>query len=251
MKAIVTGGSSGIGLAIAMALAEEGASVFIIARDRNRLDDSVSKVKGCIALEADVTDLGSLRAAARSKGIGGKIDLLINSAGISHPGRFLETDHGHIERTIRTNLMGTMNSCYTFAPLLKEGGHIVNIGSIAGIIGLYGYGAYSASKFGIMGFSEALRMEMMEKGIGVSVVLPPDTRTPQLEYEEKLKPPQTKRLTKIVEARSPEWVASEVLEAIRRRRFIAVLTMKGKWVHMATRYFPSLTRWYIDRKIWA
>lgn len=221
----------------------------IVARDPKRMSEAVSKMKGATAFEADVTNLSALQRASSSIGKDGRIDLLINCAGISHPGRFLETDPSHYKRTIETNLIGTMNSCYSFAHLIKEGGHIANIGSIAGILGFYGYSAYSASKFGVMGFSEALRMELKEKGIGVSVILPPDTRTPQLVYEEKLKPPQTKRITSMVKARPPEWVAEEVLETIRRRRFIVVLTAGGKALHLVTRAIPSLTRWYIDRRI--
>jgi 3-dehydrosphinganine reductase len=100
-----------------------------------------------------------------------------------------------------------------------------------------------------VGFSEALRMELVPRGIGVSVVLPPDTRTPQLEREESLKPPETKAISSAIEPQDPRWVAARIVDAIMRRRFMVVLTAKGKGVHAVKRMFPGLTRWYLDRKV--
>jgi 3-dehydrosphinganine reductase len=220
-----------------------------VARDPVKMAKVKASIEGASCHVADVADLESVKGAAGSILSEGPLDLLVNSAGISHPGRFLETDPSVSRRTIDVNLIGTMNCCHAFIPGMRSGGHIANVGSIAGILGFYGYGAYSASKFGIMGFSEALRMEMAEKGIGVSVVLPPDTRTPQLKHEDTLKPPETRRISSIIPPRSPEWVAERILDAIKARRFVTVLTVEGRFVHLATRVAPSITRWYIDRRI--
>jgi 3-dehydrosphinganine reductase len=247
-RVVVTGGSSGIGLAVSRILAEAGASVLIVARDPGKLERAKKVVKGSTTYICDVSDPEVVMRTAKDIVSSGKVDILINCAGMSHPGRVADVDPAMLKRTIDINLTGTILTCRAFIPHMNQGGHIVNISSIAGIVGFYGYGAYNASKFGIIGFSEALRYEMKEKGIGVTVVLPPDTRTPQLEHEEHLKPPETKRVSSMISPRSPEWVAQRILEAIENRRFFATLTAAGIGVHMAVRFIPNLTRWYIDRK---
>jgi len=247
LNAIVTGGSSGIGLEVARTLLSKGAKITLMARERKRLESASSELGSSELISVDVSDTASVSDAFSV--ISGGIDILVNCAGIAHPGRFQDLDRQVLRRTVEVNLIGTMNACSCALPMMSEGGHIVNISSIAGIVGLYGYTAYSASKFGVIGFSEALRMELVPRGIGVSVVLPPDTRTPQLVYEEALKPPETRAISSVIEPQDPAWVADRIVEAMSERRFLVVLTAKGKGVHAAQRLVPGLTRWFLDWKV--
>jgi 3-dehydrosphinganine reductase len=246
LNVLVTGGSSGIGLEISRAFIRRGAIVTIMARDPRGLEIAGKNLKRVHTLSADVSDLMQLRKVLEGRG---RFDILVNSAGMAHPGRLQDLEPDIIRRTIEVNLLGTINTCSCVVPDMGPGGHVANISSIAGIIGLYGYTAYSASKFGVIGFSEALRMELVQKDIGVTVVLPPDTRTPQLDHEESFKPPETRAISGSIAPRTAEWVAEETLRAIADRRFMAVLTLQGKGVHIAQRMAPGLTRWFVDRKV--
>lgn len=249
LKALVTGGSSGIGFEVARSLVGKGSKVSIIAMDQAKLDRTREILGDVNVASADVSVHKEVLRAVETLGYGSGFDLLVNCAGIVHPGRFETLEPETIRRTIEVNLLGTINVCQAVLPGMKAGGHIANVSSIAGILGLFGYSSYSASKFGVIGFSEALRMELRPRGIGVSVVLPPDTLTAQLEAEERLKPPETKRLTGTIRPRTPEWVAAGIVDAMARRRFMTVMTLQGKSIHLASRMAPALTRWYLDRKI--
>jgi 3-dehydrosphinganine reductase len=113
--------------------------------------------------------------------------------------------------------------------MIKRGsGHIVNISSIAGFLGVYGYTAYGASKYAVRGFSDVLRAEMKPLGIQVSVVFPPDTDTPQLAYENQFKPPETKELAGNAHAVSPEIVAKAILRGVARRQYVIIPGFEGK-----------------------
>ena len=111
---------------------------------------------------------------------------MINSAGIQYPDYFERIPFDVFDQTVRTNLYGIWNVLAALVPAMKgSGGHIVNVSSIAGFMGVFGYTAYSATKFGVIGFSEALRSEMRPHGIRVSVLCPPDTDTPGLAQENR------------------------------------------------------------------
>ncbi|MDG6224344.1 MAG: SDR family NAD(P)-dependent oxidoreductase [Candidatus Thermoplasmatota archaeon] len=246
-RSLVTGGSSGIGLEISRLLANEGSEVIMVARDPNRLRTASRSVKGCKTFSSDVSEKESLDEVASKVFEEGALDLLVNCAGISIPGEITDLEQRAIEDTLDINLLGTINSCRSFLSGMGEGSHVINFSSVAGIVGIYGYTAYSASKFGVIGFSQALRMELKEKGIGVSVVLPPDTDTPQLHGEDQMKPKRTRRISGSIPVARPEWVAKRTLDSARSRRFMVVLTIRGKLLYRASCCFPEATRWYIDR----
>lgn len=197
-NAIITGGSSGIGKATAKLLAREAANVFIVARNRERLDQALLEIEAervnpdqrFEALSADVTNYAEVEASvAAIADNGGSPDLLINSAGIARPGYFEELPLSEFREQMETNYLGTLHAVKAVVPYMiaQGGGHIVNISSVAGAIGVFGYTAYGASKFAVRGFSEVLRIELKPHNIGVSVVIPNDTDTPQLHQERELK----------------------------------------------------------------
>ena len=224
---LITGGSSGIGLALAQQLFAQGASLVILARDQQRLDAAIAKIEQqrrtpsqkLGALSADVTDEPALRQVlTQLKTDYGLPDLIINCAGVARPG-YAETLEPQIFRwTMDINYFGTVNVCQALLPdlIARGSGHIVNFSSLAGVIGVFGYTAYSGSKFAVRGYSEALRSEMKPKGILVSVVYPPDTDTPQLAWEEQFKPFETHVIAGSDHPLPANKVASEVIQAIRK-----------------------------------
>jgi len=249
--ALITGGSSGIGLAIAKKLSAEGAFVIVLARDKVKAEAAALTIKGKkLVIKADVTDPVSLSIAVREmkeKGI--SVDILVNSAGVVHPVPLLEQTQQEIEATLGTNLQGAINSCKYFVPLMRSPGYIANISSIAGIVGLYGYTAYGASKFGIVGLSEALSLELRGKGIRVGVVFPPDTDTPQLKQELKKRPEPLRRMVGVGGAISADKVASSVIKGIRNGKAMIYPTAMGRFLRMVAGPAGPIVRWYLRRKL--
>ena len=183
--AVVTGGTRGIGLAIVRALAERGADVFLCSRspdDVARTVNSVGAMRGqrVTGATCDVRDYPQVRAmiAEAERSLGG-IDILVNNAGI---GVFSDVQEMPVEAwqaTIETNLSGLFYCCREAIPAMKRrgGGYIINIGSLAGKNAFPGGAAYNASKFGLIGFSEALMQEVRYDHIRVSYVMPGSVNT--------------------------------------------------------------------------
>lgn len=248
---LITGGSSGIGLSTARKLIGLGSRVVIFARDEEKLRNASSSLNGSSDHRTvDIRDIKELRFAGdwliKEHG---NPDIIINSAGFVHPGRLEDLTNEHINSMIDINLKGTINVCRTFTPGMKPPSHVVNVSSAAGFIGIYGYSAYSASKFGVDGFSESLRMELKPRGIGVSVIYPPDTKTPQFDYENRYKPPELKRITSTIKPVDPGIVADSIIDGIKRNRFRVYPTFSTGMTHFAVRHFPGVVRWWMDGKV--
>ncbi len=179
---LVTGGSEGIGLAIAAGAMRLGARVSILARDpaklaaaRARLGDDV------VTQSADVTRRDALRAAVDAACTRyGDCDILVPAAGGAEPGNFLEMDAETFRRQIDLNYLGVVDTIRSVVPSMvrRARGHIVVISSVAGLFGVFGYGAYAPTKFAVRGLAETLDAEFRHRGIRVSIAYPPDTRTP-------------------------------------------------------------------------
>jgi short-subunit dehydrogenase len=131
----------------------------------------------------------------------------------------------------------------------KHGGYIVNVSSVAGYIGVYGLSAYSASKFAVIGFSEALRSELKRFNISVSVLCPPDVDTPMLERSNKIKPEETKAVSSTASLVKPIDVAREVLAGMGKGRFLILPGSGTKFTHFMKRVFPGLVESIMDRQI--
>ena len=250
-KAVITGGSSGIGLETARSLMRSGCRVAISGRDKKKLERTKKKIESsCMAIPVDVSDWDQVEVfSERIIDSMGSPDIIVNSAGIVHPAPLIDMDPGMIREIIEIDLIGTANVCRAFLPHMKRGGWLVNISSGAGILGLYGYGPYSGAKFGVLGLSEALRMELRPRGIGVSVVFPPDTSTPQLEYENHHKPPELGRISGMVKPIPPSRVAESIVRGIRGGKFLVFPTSSMRSLYFFYRRFPIPIRWWIDRRI--
>lgn len=227
---VITGGSSGIGKAIAVLLAQAGAHLSIIARSQPKLVTAKHEIEAArvcasqqvLALSADVSNQLQLEQAISSSiDHIGPPDILITSAGMAHPGYFNELPIDTHERTMAVNYFGTLYSIKAVLPAMekRQQGHIVMISSGAALIGLYGYTPYSPSKFALRGLAESLRGESKLSGICTSIVYPPDTETPQLKAENKTKPPETKLITANAQTLSAARVANEVIRGIKKKSF--------------------------------
>jgi len=178
--AVITGASSGIGEATARALAARGASVALLARRVDRVESLADELSGAegdakaLALEADVTDRASIEEAARRiREELGRADCLINNAGVMLLSPFEQGKVDEWKQMIDVNLTGVLETTDVFlGQLLDGGGDIVNISSVAGRKGIPSSGAYNATKWGINGWSDALRQEMLGKGVRVILVEP-------------------------------------------------------------------------------
>jgi 3-dehydrosphinganine reductase len=258
---IVTGGSSGIGRATARMLVQRGANVVIIARRQALLDaalaefeaERVAPAQAFQAHSADLSDWEQAQAAiAAVTAEGHTPDILINAAGIAHPGYFEELPIEVFRRTMDVDFFGTLYPTKLVAPMMmaRHSGHIVNFSSVAGFLGVFGYTAYGAAKFAVRGFSDALRSELKPYGVHVHIVFPPDTDTPLLHGENKVKPPETREIVgKQVKLLQPEDVAREVIRGIERHKYIIVPGFESKLYFLLVNGIIGFSYWYFDRAI--
>jgi 3-dehydrosphinganine reductase len=255
--AVVTGGSSGIGKAIACELAERGMHVWLLAQRKDLLISAQKEVEshrkyqnqviGIVSM--DVSDLDQVHKAISF--IYEKcslIDLLVNSAGVTHPGYVEKQDINIFHWMMEVNYFGTVYMTKEVIPamLSRGSGYILNVCSFSGIISSFGYTAYGASKYAVHGFTEALRMELNRRGIGVSILFPTDTDTPQLKYENQFKPLETKALNSAGGLHTPEEVAKSALNAITRGRYFILPNFDTKWLYWLNRLSPSIKYFIAD-----
>ena len=184
-NAIVTGGTKGIGRAIAEALVGEGISVCISARNQSEIDAAVQRLNRsdrgkAIGFVCDVRDYDQVKAliSRTVKELGG-VDILVNNAGIGMFETVAETSPADFRAVLETNLFGVFYCCHEAIPQMKQrgGGYIINISSLAGANPHPRMAAYNASKFGLNGFSEALMQEVRHDNIKVSYIMPGSVNT--------------------------------------------------------------------------
>ena len=175
-KALITGGSSGIGEATALAMAREGAAVALGARRKERMDETVSRIEAdggrAVAIEADIADesqAGSLVEGAAQE-LGG-LDALVNNAGVMLLGPVEGADTEDWRRMVGVNVLGLLYCTHAALPIMREGGggDVVNVSSTAGRIASFGAAVYNVTKWGVVALSEALRQEAVQSGSGVRV----------------------------------------------------------------------------------
>jgi short-subunit dehydrogenase len=177
---VVTGASSGIGEATAIAFARRGARVVLVARRKDRLEDLAARIEGAggraIAWTCDVTDLAKVeKLPGLVKELTGRpVDVLVNNAGIAGGGSFLELSHDRIDEVVRVNLLAVMHVTRVFLPgmLARGSGHVVNVASLAGRFAAPGAAVYTATKHGVVAFSESLDVTTRRRGVLVTAVNP-------------------------------------------------------------------------------
>ncbi|MFI8182732.1 SDR family NAD(P)-dependent oxidoreductase [Actinacidiphila glaucinigra] len=223
---LVTGASSGIGRATALALSKAGARVAVGARRADRLKDLVQDAPGeMLALDLDVTDLQSVRdaVAATAERFGG-LDILVNNAGVMLSGPILDADTTEWTRMVETNLLGSMYAVHAALPhLLERKGAVVQVSSTSGRTATAASGAYSATKFGVTAFAESLRQEVTEQGVRVVLVEPGFVST---ELTSHITHPgiraMAKSMAESMRTLQPEDIAAAVLYAVTQPDHVAV-----------------------------
>ncbi len=251
----VPGGSTGIGLAIAKELACLGSDVIIFARRKEKLQQAVKEISQCCKAEQkisfmqlDVSDNSEVNQkmtqAVNSFGVP---DLLINCAGRSIPRYFEDISHEQFDETMKINLYGIFNAVSCLVPYMKEqGGYIVNVSSVAGFVGVFGLTDYCASKYAIIGFSEALKSELRKYNIAVSVLCPPDTDTPGFKNENITKPEETKEISAKAKLMQPAHVAKVLVKAMQKKRFMIIPGFDGRLAFLLKRLFPSVIEFIMN-----
>lgn len=250
---IITGASSGIGLALAKNFAKRNAKVVLAARSYNKLigieEELKTFNKNILIIETDVSkesDCKNLIDNTIEKY--DKIDILINNAGISMRALFESTELSVIKQLMDINFWGTVYcSKYALPYLLKSKGSIVGVSSIAGYKGLPGRTGYSASKFAMHGFLEVLRIENMKKGIHVLIACPGFTasniRNTALAADGSQQGESPRDETKMMAA---EEVAERIIQAIEKKKDRLVLTREGKLIVLFNKFFPK----FMDKMVY-
>ncbi|MEM9327961.1 MAG: SDR family oxidoreductase [Bacteroidota bacterium] len=244
--AIVTGAAHGVGLSISKMLLDRGVKVVMIDRDREALaalETDLQSEKGVSAYRCDITNEESIASARKSIAERYEaVHLLINSAGVSADSQFVDHSLEDFRWVLDTNLMGTVNMCKYFLPmLLAAGGHIVNVGSAAALFGFPGKTAYCASKFAITGFSQSLRIELHREGVGVTVAYLGPVNTEMIsrsrvEDDEKKKKMQDYLHKKGME---PDQVALQILHGIEGNRSRIFISSQSKQLAWFGRWMPK------------
>jgi short-subunit dehydrogenase len=177
-RVCVTGGARGIGRATAAELVRRGAQVWIGDRDLEAAEATAIEL-GATAVRLDVTDEGSFRAFLGEAGEDGPVDMLVNNAGIQLMGRFAEQDLRVLHRELEINLAAVVTGTRLVLPeMIRCGrGHVVNVSSMAGKVTTPGIATYSASKFGVVALTRAVRAELAGTGVTMTTVMPAATRT--------------------------------------------------------------------------
>lgn len=254
--ALVTGGSAGIGLAVARRLTELGAGVTLAARGREGLERAAAELTGwrpgarVRTLALDVSDREAVEEGIRGEVAEQPLDLLVNSAGIALPAEFTDADPADLRRHMDVNYFGAVWTTRAVLPhfIERARGHVVNVGSTASLIGVYGYAAYTPPKFALYGLSEVLRAELAPRGIGVTIVLPTSTRTGMLESELEHAPPQTKAIIQSTRILKPDAVAEALVRAVARGRFEVIPGLDVRLSTLAYRLMPRVGRAVLDRE---
>jgi short-subunit dehydrogenase len=240
---LVTGASSGIGLATARGFALEGARVLAVARSRERLDSLSAEHGGpdrVVPLPADLADPASAAAVAeRVLREFGPPDVIVANAGIGLDALFWETSDDALRRVFEVNVMGVARTVRPFLPAMiaRGSGRVLLVSSVLGKRGVPHYSAYCASKFALHGMADALRPELLGTGVSVGIVCPSTTESEFSRRLEHAGPRQ--RPTRL--ARHPaESVARAILRMARSRRRVAVLSPEGKLMVALNALLPGL-----------
>ncbi len=247
--ALVTGGSSGIGLAVSKILAALGANVWILARREDLLKSALEEIKKLAArsdqsfgyLVADVSSWEQVQSVLASFiNETGTPDLVINCVGISRPGEFIDLDQEIIHRLMEVNYMGPVHIIKYLLPgmIQRKSGYIMNVSSLAGLGGVYGYSAYGATKYALHGLTDVLKYELKPYNIKFSIVFPPDTQTPGLDADQAYLPAVTRQLNAdFGGVMSAEEVAKAMVNGIQKENYFIIPGFSNNLLNVANNLF--------------
>lgn len=245
----ITGGSSGIGAALGVAFAREGARVALAARSADRLAEALSAVEEvggeAITLECDVTDRASIdQAVARTVDAFGGLDVVVANAGFGVDGPLAKLETADYRRQFDTNVFGVIDTVYATLPhLLRSKGRLGIVSSVLGKIGRPTMSPYAASKFALCGFAESIYYELADQGVSVTCINPGLVESSfrmvdnDGSFRSEWKDPAPRFFVMPADR-----AARDILRALHRRRFEAIITYHGKLGVFVNRLFPGLVR---------
>ncbi|KFR12241.1 3-ketodihydrosphingosine reductase, partial [Opisthocomus hoazin] len=249
----VTGGSSGIGKCIAIECYKQGAFITLIARDENKLLQTKKEIEKysvndkqvvlCISVDVskDYEQVENVLKQAQEKL--GPVDMLVNCAGTSVTGKFEDIEVNAFERLMGVNYLGSVYPSRAVIGTMKERrmGRIVFVSSQAGQLGVFGYTAYSPTKFALRGLAEALQMEVKPYNVYVTVAYPPDTDTPGFAEESKTKPLETKLISETSSVCQAEQVARVIVKDAIQGNFNSSVGSDGYMLSIVTSGMSPVT----------
>lgn len=244
---VVSGGSRGIGLSIAMLLAERGCDLVLLARDKKALQSASAECRRknpSSKIEIISCDLAQRKAIEKAcahirkkyKELAG----IINNAGYARPGYFHELPIAEFEHSVKTDYLGAVYLTRSLHDLVAAGGLISFTSSVVGFMGVFGYSSYAGPKFALIGFAETLRQELLARKIQISVLCPPDTQTPGYEEENKTKPIETQVLSEGAKLMTAEAVAKKFLAGVEKGKFIITCNFSSALLYRLHSIAPSL-----------
>lgn len=243
--AVITGAASGLGRGLATVLAVEGCRLALVDVHAERLAEVAAEHPGCSTHVVDVSDRAAMQALPEAViAIHGAVHLVINNAGVTITASFLDHSIEDLEWLLGINLWGVIYGCHAFLPHLIAGGegHIVNISSLFGIVGIPGQSGYCVSKYGVRGLSEALAEEaaLLEADIGVTVVHPGAINTRIITSARK-KGQDLDRAARFFERHgmSPQTAAQQIVAAVKRNKLRLTVTREAWWMDLLKRIFPT------------
>jgi len=254
---VVTGGSYGIGEEIARALLKEGANVFTIARNKEKLDASVEglqkdarpnrTIKGYAGDVGDWPVISKVIEQIASEN--GGIDAVINNAGIYIPDYFEKQDVEIFERTDRTNYLGSVFTTKAALPYLLKNkkSAVVFVSSAAGLKGIFGYASYSPTKAALLSLAEAVSQELKDKGLQVTVLCPPDTETPGHAEELKIRPKECDALSESAGLMTAAEIAEIFIAGFKKGKFMVIGGFDTKLLYRLNGISPRFVDFYFGR----
>jgi NAD(P)-dependent dehydrogenase (short-subunit alcohol dehydrogenase family) len=252
-EVFLTGAASGIGRATAELAAASGSRVHLVDRNRELLEEAATAIRengGLVGLveELDVSDHEAVHAVAdRLTAAYGAMDVVMNVAGIAAWGTVRAMPHETWRRLVDVNLMGPIHVIEELVPAMIDagrGGHLVNVSSAAGIIGMPWHAGYSATKFGLRGVSEVLRFDLARHGIGVSLVCPGAVSTPLTQTVDIAGVDKESPAFRRAQARfrhhgiSPEQAAAAIIRGVEHNRYWVYTSADIRVLHLLQRYLP-------------
>jgi NAD(P)-dependent dehydrogenase (short-subunit alcohol dehydrogenase family) len=250
--AYVTGGGSGIGLRLAEMLAGRGVRVALFdLRFSDAVRDRLTRLApGTVFHPVDVRDADALQSAVRAcVAEVGAPQLAINCAGVQRNKTFLELTAADFDFVVDVNLRGSRNFAAAVLPHLAQATNLVLLASLAGLVGNYGYAAYNASKFGVVGLASALRIECKPRGIAVTVVCPPEVVTPMVLEERKTASPVSMATKDFAGVVGLDELCNDILHGASRGEWMIVTGFKAKLTRFLARLAPGLMNRITDRMV--
>ncbi|VTR94377.1 short-chain dehydrogenase : Oxidoreductase, short-chain dehydrogenase/reductase family protein OS=uncultured planctomycete GN=HGMM_F13D05C11 PE=3 SV=1: adh_short [Gemmata massiliana] len=252
-RAILTGASGGIGRAIATALAKAGTRIALAGRNTDKLNELAASIRSAggeaIAVHADVTKTDDRQHLVESavSAFGG-IDLLVNNAGVGSWGHFADSTEAICRTVMEVNFFAPIELTRLAVPHLMRGNQpaLVNVTSMCGRKGMPAWPEYSASKFALVGMSEAWRGEFERFDIDVLTIVPGMTNSG---FDRNWLRNDGKADLRFQEGMTPEYLAAKIIGAIQKNRTETVLGSEAKRLLRFNRYFPRLTNWLLARKV--